>query len=157
MKLRRDIAALLLACIASAGIPIPVLAQVQATHEVRLGDTLFAIARKTRYDGVNRNQMILAIWRANQQAFPGGNIQVLEVGTVLVIPPRDEVAAVASAEADRLVREMLAAAPAPAAQVAAARPPAPAATTPTKPASVAARDPGPRPPLPGRPRLGTQG
>jgi pilus assembly protein FimV len=68
---------------------------------------LFAIARKAKHDAVSRNQMILAIWRANQSAFPGGNINMLEVGTVLAIPSREQVAAIDSAEADRLVREIL--------------------------------------------------
>ena len=89
---------------------LPVQAQPQgaATHEVRRGDTLFGIARKAKYDGVSRNQMILAIWRANPSAFPGGNPNMLEIGTVLVIPPKDAVAAIELADADRQVRELLA-------------------------------------------------
>jgi FimV-like protein len=122
MMLRRGMAALLLAC---ATVAVPAQAQVAATHEVRRGDTLFAIARKARHDGVSRNQMILAIWRANQSAFPGGNINLLEVGTVLTIPARDAVATVEAGEADRQVRELLASSPA--VQVALARPETPAA------------------------------
>jgi pilus assembly protein FimV len=87
----------------------PLQAQVAgSSHEVRRGDTLFGVARKTMYDGVTRNQMILAIWRANQSAFPGGNINLLEVGTVLAIPARGEVAKIEPAEADRQVRGLLA-------------------------------------------------
>ena len=122
--LRRGMAALLLAC--AAAIAVPAQAQVAATHEVRRGDTMFGIARKTRHDGVSRNQMILAIWRANQSAFPGGNINLLEVGTVLTIPARETVTAIEAAEADRQVRELLAGS-SPAAQVAIARPETPAA------------------------------
>jgi FimV-like protein len=124
MMLRRGMAALLLACVAA--ISVPAQAQVAATHDVRRGDTLFGIARKTKHDGVSRNQMILAIWRANQSAFPGGNINLLEVGTILTIPARETVAAIDSAEADRELRELLSK-PAPAARVAVARPEAPAA------------------------------
>lgn len=131
MILRRGMAALLLAC--AAAMAVPAQAQVAATHEVRRGDTLFGIARKAKYDGVSRNQMILAIWRANQSAFAGGNINLLEVGTVLTIPARELVAAIESAEADRQVRELLAAS-APAAQVAIARPEVPAAAAPAVPA-----------------------
>ena len=79
MTPRRGLAALWLACAAAVALPLPAQAQVQTTHEVRRGDTLFAIARKTQHDGVSRNQMILAIWRANRNAFPGGNINLLEV------------------------------------------------------------------------------
>jgi FimV-like protein len=131
MMLRRCLAALML--VGSALGALPASAQVGTTHEVRRGDTLFAIARKARFDGASRNQMILAIWRANQGAFPGGNINLLEVGTVLTIPSREVVAAVESAEADRLVREMLAR---PATQVAAVKPAAVAANLVPKPAVV---------------------
>ena len=78
------------------------------SYEVRRGDTLFAIARKTKHDNVSRNQMILAIYRANQSAFPGGNIHLLAVGTALAIPSRDAAAAINSAEADRQVGELIA-------------------------------------------------
>jgi FimV-like protein len=127
MRLRRCLAALALAC--TALVSHPLLAQVAPTHEIRKGDTLFAVARKAKHDGVSRNQMILAIWRANQGAFPGGNINLLEVGTVLTIPPRETVAAIDPAEADRTVRDMLAKASAvpPAARPAAVAAPAKAA------------------------------
>jgi FimV-like protein len=130
MMLRRIIAAMLVAL--AAFNAAPALAEAVTSHEVRRGDTLFGIARKAKHDGVGRNQMILAIWRANQSAFPGGNINVLEVGTVLAIPGREEVAAIDPAEADREVRELLAGKPVavPAAQVAAVRPKAAAVTPP---------------------------
>ena len=82
--------------------------------------------------------MILAIWRANQSAFPGGNINLLEVGTVLAIPPRETVAAIDPAEADRTVREMLAKASG--AQVAAAKPAAVAMPAKAAPAAPAGRE-----------------
>ena len=126
---RRCLAALLLA--GSAFGALPVLAQVAPTHEVRRGDTLFAVARKAKHDGVSRNQMILAIWRANQNAFPGGNINLLEVGTVLTIPGREVVVAIDSAEADRLVREMIGRTAG--TQVAVAKPATPAAKPQAKP------------------------
>ncbi len=132
MKPRRALATSLLACAAvTALIALPAQAQTAPTHEVRRGDTLFGIARKSMQAGVSRNQMILAIWRANQGAFPGGNINILEVGTVLNIPSRDAVAAIESSEADRLVREMLAK-PAPPTQVAAIPLAKPAAAPPGK-------------------------
>jgi FimV-like protein len=131
MRLRRCLAALMLAGAALGAMPAG--AQVGSTHEVRRGDTLFAVARKTKHDGVSRNQMILAIWRANQGAFPGGNINLLEVGTLLTIPPRDAVAGIESVEADRLVREMLTR---PLPQVAAIKPAAVPAKPAPKPAAV---------------------
>lgn len=106
MMLRRSMAALLLAC--TAAVAVPAQAQAPSTHEVRRGDTLFAIVRKARHEGVSRNQMILAIWRANPSGFVAGNINQIEVGTVLVIPARETVAAIEAAEADREVGALLA-------------------------------------------------
>ncbi len=142
MTFRHSLPALLLACAAVFFSPAPALAQAGGNYEVRRGDSLFAVARKTKHDGLSRNQMILAIWRANQGAFPGGNINLLEVGTVLSIPSRDAVAAAEPAEADRLVREMLTKAAAAPAQIAAVKPAA-AATLPPTP------KPGARAPLGG--------
>jgi FimV-like protein len=128
MKVRRCLAALVLACAACVALGTA-MAQVAQTHEVRKGDTLFGVARKAKHDGVSRNQMILAIYRANQSAFPGGNVNLLEVGTILNIPGREVVAAIESADADKQVRELLAAKPSSAAQVASIKP-APAAAKP---------------------------
>ena len=137
MNARRLLGRMLLAGVMLAAVAgAPLQAQVAgSSHEVRRGDTLFGVARKARYDGVTLNQMILAIWRANQSAFPGGNINLLEVGTVLIIPARDVIAALDPAEASRQVRELLAAKPAAAPPVAAIKP-EPAARPPAKPAAV---------------------
>ena len=144
MSAARALGVVLLAGAALAAFPgAPAQAQVASVqdvkaHEVRKGDTLFGVARKAKYDGVTRNQMILAIYRANRNAFPGGNINLLEVGTVLAIPARDEVAKIEAAEADRQVRELLevtrTAAPAPLAAVK----PAPAVKMPAKPSAAPA-------------------
>lgn len=139
MSARRLLGATVLGCamLGAVGLPFPAQAQqaqAVSSHEVRKGDTLFGVARKTRYEGVTLNQMIVAIWRANQSAFPGGNIHLLEVGTVLVIPARSIVASLNPPEADRQVRELLAARP-PAAPVGAVKPP-PAVAAPAKPAPV---------------------
>jgi len=129
MMVRRSMVVMLLAIAAATAVPVQ--AQVATTYEVRRGDTLFGIARKTKHDGVSRNQMILAIWRANRNAFPGGDINLLEVGMVLAVPSREVAAAVDPAEAYREVSDLLAGKPpAPAVQVAST---APAATV-AKPA-----------------------
>jgi len=111
-------------------------AQAVPTHEVRKGDTLFAVARKVMPDGVTRNQMILSLYRANQSAFPGGNIHRLEVGTVLAIPARDEAVKIAPAEADRQLRELLQTKPAAAPPPLAAVAPAPAMKMPARPSAA---------------------
>ena len=148
MNFARVLRALLLVGAALAALAVsPVQAQVATaqarsnpTHEVRKGDTLFGVVRKTKHDGVTRNQMILAIYRANQSAFAGGNINSLEIGTVLAIPPRDEVLKIESAEADRQLRDLLGTAqPAAPPPVAAIKPaPVPPVKAPAKPAAAAA-------------------
>ena len=99
-----------LACAAllTLALAAPVRGQAPAaSYEVRRGDTLFSIARRTRYEGVDVNQMLLAIYRANQDAFPGGSIGVLKVGQVLRVPSREEASAVPPAEARRQVQNLV--------------------------------------------------
>lgn len=122
---------------ALAAVPAsPAQAQAALTHEVRKGDTLFGVARKLGYEGVTRNQLILAIYRANRDSFPGGNIHLLEIGTVLAIPARDEIARIDTAEADRQLRELLAAKPAAPVPPLAAVKPAPNVRAPAKPSAA---------------------
>ena len=70
------------------------------------GQTLWNIANQSKPDaGVSMNQMMLAIQRANPEAFIGGNINQLKRGAVLRIPDRNEVTTLGEAEAQALVRE----------------------------------------------------
>jgi len=123
MGLRRALAALLLACCA------PVFAQTATTYEVKRGDGLFAISGKVRYPGATRFQIAIAIFRANEAAFPGGNINVLKEGQVLNLPTSEQVAAIKPAEASQTWQALIAK-PAAAPTIAAVKP-APAA--PAKP------------------------
>jgi pilus assembly protein FimV len=52
---------------------------------VQRAETLWAIAERYRPDGVSMNQMMVATYRANPQAF-GGNMNVLRVGATLRLP-----------------------------------------------------------------------
>ena len=137
MSVAPALGVVLLAGAAFAALPGSLAWAQGATHEVRKGDTLFGVVRKTRFEGVSRNQVLFAIYRANPNAFAGGNINLLEVGTVLVIPARDEIARIESAEADRQVRELLAARPAAPLPALAAVKPVPAAAAPAKPSAAA--------------------
>jgi pilus assembly protein FimV len=94
------------------------------THEVKPGDTLGAIARAHLPPGVTLNQMLIAMYRANQDAFLRENINLVRAGRVLNLPTADSLSAVNIEDADRLVqshrgeweeyRSRLAARPAPA-------------------------------------------
>jgi pilus assembly protein FimV len=135
MTCARALATLLLACAAGLGAA-PAPAQTAATYEVRKGDGLFGISGRLRYPGATRFQVAVAIFRANEDAFPGGNINVLREGQVLKLPSSEQVAAIKPAEASQLWQTLIArpAAPPPA-PVAAVKPappvpPKPAVTVP---------------------------
>lgn len=68
------------------------------------GDTLTRIARQVTPDGVDLNQMLVALYRANRSAFFEKNMNLLKVGTILRIPDQNEVSAIARKEADREVK-----------------------------------------------------
>lgn len=76
--------------------------QATGTREVKRGETLHRIATETRYDGVTIDQMLLAIFRANKDAFDG-NMNRLRAGAILTIPSREAVTAVAGSDAKRVV------------------------------------------------------
>lgn len=86
-----------------AAAPSPAAAKAaETTHEVRRGETLHGIATETKPEGVTLDQMLVAIFRANPQAFDG-NMSRLRAGRILNLPERDAVAAVAAPEARRIV------------------------------------------------------
>ncbi len=74
----------------------------KTTLEVKHGDTLNKIAAETKPEGVSLDQMLVAIFQSNQDAFVG-NVHRLKAGKILAIPERDAVAAVTPAEARRVI------------------------------------------------------
>jgi pilus assembly protein FimV len=73
------------------------------TYEVKKGDTLGAIARQYRPEGVTFNQMLIALQRANEDAFIRNNVNLVRAGRILNIPDAETLAAVDAADANRLV------------------------------------------------------
>lgn len=61
---------------------------------VTQGDNLSAIARQVLPAGVDLNQMLVALYRANRDAFIAGNMNLLKVGAVLKIPEKTEADAI---------------------------------------------------------------
>jgi len=61
------------------------------TYAVGAGDTLWEIAESTRPGSVSLQQMMVAIQRANEDAFIGNNINQLRSGRVLRIPSLQEI------------------------------------------------------------------
>ena len=77
-------------------------------HEVKKGDTLGAIARQNLPAGVTLNQMLIALYRANQEAFIKGNVNLVRAGRILNIPDREAIAAIGAAEANKQVQSQMA-------------------------------------------------
>src|SRR5690606_8276918 len=72
---------------------------------VTASDTLWKIANRVRPDSsVSVNQVMIALLRANPEAFIGGDINRLRRGSVLRVPELAQIAAVDPAEANREVR-----------------------------------------------------
>jgi len=68
------------------------------------GDTLSSIAKQVKPDNVNVNQMLVALFRANRDAFIANNMNLLRTGAVLDIPEIEELGAITRQEADAEVR-----------------------------------------------------
>ena len=127
----------------STPVPAPIPAATPGRHEVMAGETLWRIASSNR-QSASVAQMMLAIQRANPDAFLRDNINLLRKGAVLRIPTADEARSLASLEAEDRVREQmstwraLSAAPAPM-PVSGELPQSPSPPPATASAAVAAR------------------
>ncbi len=89
-------------------IPAAPAATSAKQEQVNKGDTLGAIARRNKPDGVTLNQMLMALYRANQDAFIRGNINLIRAGRILNVPDREAVAAINAAEASQQVQSQMA-------------------------------------------------
>jgi pilus assembly protein FimV len=84
------------------------LADEPGAYEVVPGDTLGKIARDKLPPGITLNQMLVAIYRANQDAFIRENLNLVRAGRILNIPGSDAVGTVDVEEANRVVRAHMA-------------------------------------------------
>jgi pilus assembly protein FimV len=73
------------------------------SYEVKQGDTLGKIAAQYKPDGVTAQQMLVALYRANEDAFINKNMNLLRTGRVLSIPDRAAAEAVAPPDANKVV------------------------------------------------------
>lgn len=87
----------------AAEAAIPAAASASDTYVVRSGDTLTGIASRKRSAGVSLDQMLVALYRGNPQAFVGDNINRLKSGVVLGVPSAETAAAIDRAEARQLI------------------------------------------------------
>ncbi len=82
-------------------------ASVSEYGPTKRNDTLWGIAKQVRTDGASMQQMMIALQRANPQAFINENINNLKVGQVLRIPKAEEVLDLNKREAANAYREQL--------------------------------------------------
>lgn len=72
-------------------------------YEVRKGDSLAKIANQYRSGGVSLDQMLVALYRANPDAFIGKNMNRLRAGQILSIPETGSADAIDQSEARGVV------------------------------------------------------
>jgi pilus assembly protein FimV len=73
-------------------------------YAVQRGDTLSKIASEYKPPSVTLEQMLVALFNANRDAFDGGNINRLRAGSIVSIPGADAAAATSPPEAAKVVR-----------------------------------------------------
>lgn len=76
------------------------------SYRTRSGDTMYKVAQQLRpSDAVTVSQTMVAIQRANPQAFAGDNINQLKRGQVLRVPSESQIREVSAQEAAASIRE----------------------------------------------------
>lgn len=75
---------------------------------VEKGETLSKIAGQVKPADVSLEQMLVALYRQNQDAFSGSNMNRLKTGQILKVPSADEVAEITPTEAGKEIRTQVA-------------------------------------------------
>lgn len=89
---------------APAAVAAPAKPPAMREYTVKRGDTLSRIARSTRPEGVSVEQMLVALYRSNPDAFINNNMNLLRAGATLRVPGAAELADMTSADARKEVR-----------------------------------------------------
>ncbi len=77
--------------------------QRTSEYEVHSGDTLAKIARQVKTSGVSLDQMLVALFQANPDAFMGENMNRLRSGEILKVPGAETARGMSNAEARSMV------------------------------------------------------
>jgi pilus assembly protein FimV len=76
----------------------------EGEYKVKEGDTLFRIAKNNQRANVSLDQMLVALFRNNPNAFIGDNMNRLKAGAVLNVPSSEQANAVTTADAKEVIR-----------------------------------------------------
>jgi pilus assembly protein FimV len=76
----------------------------ETEYTTKSGDNLSKIAKEMQLDGYSLDQMLVALYRANPQAFDGDNMNRLKVGQIIKAPTYDDLSAVTPQEAAKEIR-----------------------------------------------------
>ena len=74
------------------------------TYTVKRGDTLSKIAKEYKPADVSLEQMLVALFRSNENMFDGRNMNRIRTGQILTIPPAAQAGQIAEGEAKQVVR-----------------------------------------------------
>ena len=75
---------------------------------VKAGDTLASIAAQFKPESVSLDQMLVALYRENEGAFIGKNMNRLRTGQILRVPSEGEVLGIERAEAQKVIKVQVA-------------------------------------------------
>jgi pilus assembly protein FimV len=94
---------------AAAAAPAPAPAPRAAAgnideYKVRQGDTLYRVAQKTQREGVSLDQMLVALFRANPEAFLAENMNRLKAGSDLTVPSANQAKETSGTEARQVIQ-----------------------------------------------------
>ena len=73
------------------------------SHKVVSGETLGKIASQTKAEGVSLDQMLVALFRSNSEAFDGGNMNRLKAGKILSVPDAEAATKISPEDAHKQI------------------------------------------------------
>ena len=85
-------------------VPRSTASDAAGGYTVKRGDTLSKIASQYKPPDVSLEQMLIALFRNNESAFEGKNMNRLRSGQIITVPQADQIAAVPQGEASSLVK-----------------------------------------------------
>ncbi|MFJ2986670.1 FimV/HubP family polar landmark protein [Collimonas sp. NPDC087041] len=89
--------------VAKPAAAAPAATAASGDYHVKKGDTLVGIANANLPSGISLDQMLVALYRSNEGAFVGKNMNRLRSGQILSIPDADSARSVSKSEARGVV------------------------------------------------------